>query len=265
MTESGTNSGSFAQTRREEIVKLLLEHERVTVSDLAERFEVSVMTVHRDLDALEERGVLRKVRGGATAQPTALYESSLSFRLNEMRAAKDAIAGHAAQRVLPGSSVALDDSTTSLALLPHLEKLEQLTIVTYFASVVEEVARLTEGSIKLVVIGGTYHPKYHAFGGVLAQQGLERIAVDHSFVSPSAVDVERGAFHQEVDQAMLKRTLVRIGRTSTLMADASKFSKGALHKVIGLEEVDHIVVDRSLEQSVLETMADKGLPVEVAS
>jgi DeoR C terminal sensor domain/ABC-2 type transporter len=99
---------------------------------------------------------------------------------------------------------------------------------------------------------------------VLAQQGLERIAVDHSFVSPSAIDVERGAFHQEVDQAMLKRTLVRIGRTSTLMADASKFSKGALHKVIGLEEVDHIVVDRSLEPAVLERMRDQGLPVEVA-
>src|SRR3954447_8322781 len=89
--------------RREAIVRLLLERDSVTVRELTERFQVSTMTAHRDLDALAERGVLRKVRGGATAQRRALYESSLTFRLSETRDWKDRIAGVAASRVEPGS------------------------------------------------------------------------------------------------------------------------------------------------------------------
>src|ERR671926_1817035 len=121
-----------AGERREVILGMLLERESVTVKELTERFAVSTMTAHRDLDALAERGALRKVRGGATAQPTALYESSLAFRLSEMREAKDQIARVAASRVEPGSSLVLDDSTTGLAMLPYLAQIPELTIVTTF-------------------------------------------------------------------------------------------------------------------------------------
>jgi len=265
MSTAARSEGHSAHDRRAAIMTLLLEQERVRVRDLAARFGVSAMTVHRDLDALEGRGVLRKVHGGATAQPTALYESSLGFRLNEMRDAKRRIAELAVRSVQPGSSVALDDSTTTLAALPHLAAIPQLTIVTYFASVVEEIARLTEGTIKLVVVGGTYNAKYHSFGGVLALRGLEELHVDHSFVSVSAVDVERGAFHQEPDQAALKRTMVEIARHSTLLADASKFAKGALHRVTDLAAFDAIVVDDSTDATVLQALRAQGLPIEVAA
>jgi DeoR/GlpR family transcriptional regulator of sugar metabolism len=262
MTE---RSGEAARDRRDAIMGLLLEAERVSVRELTERFEVSMMTVHRDLDVLADRGVLRKVRGGATALPTALYESSLGFRLNEARDAKRSIAEHAARRVEAGSSVALDDSTTTLAMVPFLVSIPQLTIVTYFASIVEEVARVTDSTLKLVVVGGTYNAKYHSFGGVLAQQGLEDLRVDYSFVSVSAIDVDRGAFHQEPDQAVLKRTLVEIARHGTLLADASKFGKGALHRVVTLEAFDSIVVDKSMPRSALAALRAHKLPVEVAN
>src|SRR3954454_23151297 len=106
--------------RRDAIRRLLLERDSVTVRELTDRFQVSTMTAHRDLDALARRGVLRKVRGGAAAQPTALYESSLTVRLSEMREAKENIARVPARSVEPGSTLVLDDSTTGLAMLPHL-------------------------------------------------------------------------------------------------------------------------------------------------
>ena len=252
------------QERREQIMDLLLDRERVSVAELTERFDVSVMTVHRDLDALEDRGILRKVRGGATALPTASYESSLGYRLNEMRSAKDAIARVAASRVTSGASVALDDSTTTLALIPHLAEIPHLTIVTYFASVVEAVARLTEGDLRLVVVGGAYNPKYHSFGGVLAEQGLKQFRVDYSFVSVPAVDVRAGAFHQEPEQAALKRTMTEIANHSTLLADSSKFAKRALHRVAALDAFDAIVVDSSLDAATLSDLARVGTHVEVA-
>lgn len=262
---SGEYEGVSSRGRRDAIVAMLLERDSVTVRELAERFSVSAMTVHRDLDALETIGVLRKVRGGATAQPSAVYESSLGFRLGQMADAKRRIAELAAERIKPGASVALDDSTTTLAMLPFLAEIEELTIVTYFASIVEEVARLTPDTLKLIVIGGTYSHKYHAFGGSLAEQQLVRLSVDHSFVSVSSVDVARNAaFHQELDHAALKRTLVHIARDSSLLVDATKFASSALHQVVDLTELDAIYVDDSTPVATIEQLRRGAADVHVA-
>jgi DeoR/GlpR family transcriptional regulator of sugar metabolism len=259
------SEGVSSRERRDTIQRLLLEQDAVTVRDLAERFSVSVMTVHRDLDALESIGVLRKVRGGATAQPTAVYESSLGFRLGQRPEAKQRIAELAAARVKPGASVALDDSTTTLAMLPFLAELEDLTIVTYFAAVVEEVARLAPDTLQLIVIGGTYSHKYHSFCGVLAEQQLLRLSVDHSFISVPAVDVERGAFHQELDQAALKRTLVHVARDASLLVDATKLESSALHQIVELSELQAIYVDDRAPGDAVAALRRSGAEVHVAS
>jgi len=258
------SEGVSSRERRDIIQRLLLQRDGVTVRELAERFNVSAMTVHRDLDALESIGVLRKVRGGATAQPTAVYESSLGFRLAQRPEAKRRIAELAAARVKPGASVALDDSTTTLAMLPFLAELEELTIVTYFASVVEEVARLAPDTLKLIVLGGTYSHKYHSFGGVLAEQQLMRLSVDHSFISVPAVDVARGAFHQELDQAALKRTLVHVARDASLLVDATKFESSALHQIVELAELDAIYVDDGASDATVGALRRWDVEVHVA-
>ena len=249
--------------RREAIVRLLLERDSVTVRELTERFQVSTMTAHRDLDALAERGVLRKVRGGATAQPTALYESSLTFRLSEKREAKEYIARVAASLVQPGSSLVLDDSTTGLAMLPHLAQIPEVTVVTTFVSIVDELAHMTDGSLNVIGIGGEYNPKYHAFGGVMAEQALRSLRVDQCFLA-CLVDINRGAFHREPDQAALKRTMMEIADESTLLADSSKFSKRGMHRVATLDAFERAVVDDTTEPAIVSALRAGGLDVEVA-
>jgi DeoR/GlpR family transcriptional regulator of sugar metabolism len=262
MVEERDQAPSAAH-RRDLIVQLLLDQDSVTVKELTERFQVSTMTAHRDLDALAERGVLRKVRGGATAQPTALYESSLTFRLSENREAKDRIAQAAAALVEPGSSVVLDDSTTGLAMVPYLAAIPELTIVTTFVSIVETVARLTDGAIDLIGIGGAYDPKYHAFGGVMAEQALRNLRVDRCFMA-CLVDVRRGVFHREPEQAALKRTMLEIADDCTLLADASKFSKRGMHRIAGLDAFQRAVVDGDTDADDLGALHALGLDVIVA-
>jgi DeoR family transcriptional regulator of aga operon len=86
---------------------------------------------------------------------------------------------------------------------------------------------------------------------VLAEQQLMALSVDHSFISVSSVNAERGAFHQELDQAALKRTLVHIARDSSLLVDSTKFESSALHRVVELGEFDAIYVDDALSPAVI--------------
>jgi DeoR/GlpR family transcriptional regulator of sugar metabolism len=258
-------TSSSAAGRRQEIVELLLERDSVTVRELVERFAVSAMTVHRDLDVLEERGVLRKVRGGATAQPTGVYESSIAFRLHSMQDAKRRIARRAAQYVEAGSSLVLDDSTTALAMIPELRDIPQLTLVTNFVSIVEAAADVSEGDLTVVGVGGTYNPKYHAFGGVIAERALRDLRVDRCFLSVPAVDLQRaGIFHQEPGQAAIKRTMTEIASESTLLADASKFGKSAVHRIVDLSAFQRIIVDDSIAPATVSALRGIGVAVEVA-
>jgi len=252
------------EARRQEIVRLLLERDLVTVQELAERFGVSKMTIHRDLDILEERLALRKVHGGATAQPSSLYESTLSYRLTVMTEAKRKIARRAVQFVTPGSSLILDNSTTTLAMVPYLIEIPHLTVITNFLSVLEHYGAAGQHDATLILIGGNYRTNYNSTAGILTERMLTELHADRCFISSSAIDVRAGIFHQEAEEARLKAAMIAAAKERYLLIDSSKFSKSALYRVTDLESFDRIIVDAGISPEVLEELSRRGVPVDVA-
>src|SRR5437868_5344534 len=97
--------------RLDELAALLVTEGSANPQELADRFGVSLITMHRDLDKLEERGLVRRFRGGVTAQPSGVFESNVAFRRQAMLRQKRAIAHQARELVEPGMSIMLDDST----------------------------------------------------------------------------------------------------------------------------------------------------------
>jgi DeoR/GlpR family transcriptional regulator of sugar metabolism len=263
-SESADSHALSADARRAAIQDLLRERNEVTVNDLVERFDVSVMTVHRDLDTLEHRGVLRKVRGGATAQPSSFYENALAFRMEESTAAKEAIGEAAARLVGPGSSIVLDDSTTALAMLPHLVNNPQLTIVTNFLSVLDTVRAMTDDTIEVIFVGGLYKSKYGSVGGALTVNSLKEFRVDQCFLSVSAVNVALGAFHREADHAELKRAMIGIAEDSILLVDSTKFTKRAMHRIVDFDAFARVIVDAATPPEVIDGLRARSVAVEVA-
>ncbi len=100
MPEGGSRSS--ATHRQEEVARLILDQGSATIAEIAAAFDVSLMTVHRDLNELAQQGVIRKFRGGATAQPSGVFESSVRYRMSSMLEAKDAIAQEAKKLIEPG-------------------------------------------------------------------------------------------------------------------------------------------------------------------
>ncbi|MFC4564863.1 DeoR/GlpR family DNA-binding transcription regulator [Nocardiopsis mangrovi] len=261
--ESGTEPGERNRParRRAEVAEYILHHGSVPAAELAEVFGVSVMTVHRDLDELERQGVVRKFRGGASAQPSSVFESNVAYRMRTAQAEKQALAAYARTLVEPGMAVMLDDSTTTLALARLLPGLGPLTVATNFLEAIKLVS--SEEGIRLLALGGEYHHAHDSFLGVPCIEAIEALQVDLLFASTSAVSPTH-AFHQEQEIVLVKRAMMRSARRSVLLVDHAKLERTALHRLAPLTDFDLIVVDGHTPESGLRALRDHGAEVAVA-
>jgi DeoR/GlpR family transcriptional regulator of sugar metabolism len=240
----------------------VLAHGSANAAELAERFQVSLMTIHRDLDELERRGIVRKVRGGVTAQPSSVFESNVSYRMTSMQAEKDAVAARAAELIEPGMAVMLDDSTTALALARRLEGITPLTVVTNFLAGLNLLAQVR--GIRLMGLGGDYDPMHDSFLGVSCVEAIEALQVDLCFVSTSGVSGGY-AYHQEQHIVSVKRAMLESAARNVLLLDHTKLGRAALHRVAPLSAFDRVLVDDGADAEALRSLDEHKITYELVT
>ncbi|NVN00506.1 DeoR/GlpR family DNA-binding transcription regulator [Arthrobacter sp. SDTb3-6] len=247
--------------RQRAIGEAVMAEGAIRIEQLAERFDISVMTVHRDLDELETSGLIRKNRGVATALSTALVESSDVYRSNRQLAEKEAIAQAGLKFVEPGQAIILDDSTTTLRLVPHLKDRTPLTVITNTLTVINDLSG-TKG-ISLLALGGQYYNWCSAFMGRMTTEALSSLRCDVLFMSTSAI-TDDIAFHQTQETVDVKRAMFDAAAKRILLADHTKFEKRALHAMLSLERFDAVIVDADTDKEHIARLRDKGVKVHVA-
>lgn len=248
--------------RRGAIRELVLQDGFARIDDLAERYDVSLMTVHRDLDALAAQGWVSKIRGGATANPSALVDSGVRDRARAMAGAKEAIAGRAAELLARGQTVFLDDSTTALALVPHLQRCAPVTVVTNFVAVLAAVGD-TPG-VEVILVGGTYHPLAQACLGWGTVRAIASLHADLFFLSTTAVH-DGSCYHRSELTVEVKRAFLDRASRSVLLVDHAKFGRPAPHLLAPLTDFDLVVTDAGTDPDEVARLADRGVDVRVTS
>ncbi|WP_369200898.1 DeoR/GlpR family DNA-binding transcription regulator [Streptomyces sp. PU-14G] len=238
MTAQGAARAS-RQERQQQIVDHVLAEGDASVAELTELTGVSVMTVHRDIAELADRGILRKYHGGVTAQPSTVFESSSDFRRHAHTGEKDALARAALDFVAPGMSLMLDDSTTALALAKLLPQVGPLTVVTNYRLITEELRAAED--IRLIGIGGEYSRTHDSWIGLSALEMIKSFSVDLTLVSTSAMTGTM-TYHQEQEIVALKRAMRLAGSVSVLLMDHSKVGRSALHRLDPVDAFDHVVL-----------------------
>jgi DeoR/GlpR family transcriptional regulator of sugar metabolism len=233
----------------------------VRIEDIAERFDISVMTVHRDLDELEARGLLRKTRGQATALSTSLVESSDVYRLNRQVAEKESLAIAALEFIEPGQSIFLDDSTTVLQLAKYLPTRAPLTIITNVLTLMNELTGMR--GISLVALGGDYYNWCSAFLGRMTNEAIQKLRADIFIMSTSAI-TDDVCFHQTLETVDTKRAMFESAATRILLVDHTKFEKRALHALAELTEYDIVIVDAQTSPEHITRMRSKDIRVVIA-
>ncbi|GAA2354345.1 DeoR/GlpR family DNA-binding transcription regulator [Nonomuraea africana] len=248
--------------RRDQIRQLVASEGFVRMEQLAEAHGVSLMTIHRDLDVLQSEGWLRKVRGGATAQPSALYHGDVRHRVQAMSEAKRLLAEEAVTLVEPGASVMIDESTTGLAVAGLLPARGPVTVISNFLAVVNLLAG--EATIDLIALGGAYYPAYDAFLGMRTTEAIRSLHADVLFMSTTAV-TNGHCYHQSQETVAVKRALMESAGRKVLLIDHTKFSKRGLHQLAPLTAFDLVIVDDGAAESDLAPLRAAGVPLRVAS
>jgi DeoR/GlpR family transcriptional regulator of sugar metabolism len=229
---------------------------------LAGEFGVSIMTVHRDLDELESRGFLRKVRGGATSAPTRTFHGDLAHRMQAQAREKQAMAEFVLRtEIAPGQVVVLDDSTTSLALARLLPEHAPLTVVTHFLPVIRALA--DQPGIDLIGLGGRYVPAYDSFLGQATAAAAADLQADVLVMSTTAV-TDGVCYIQSLDTVITRRALIAASARTVALVDHTKFGRRALHRLVDMAELDCVVVDGGTAPEVLRDLRGRGVPVTVA-
>ncbi|WP_078624120.1 DeoR/GlpR family DNA-binding transcription regulator [Streptomyces monomycini] len=248
--------------RRKRIADRVLAEGQVSIEDLVQELGVSQMTVHRDLDSLEHQGWLRKVRGGATAAPNALFESNARWRGNEQVAAKEAICAAALAIAEPGQAVIIDDSSTALPLARSLASRGAYTVITNSLQVINELAE--EPDIRVIALGGEYHAAFNAFLGMSTADIARSFRADVAFLSTSAVD-NGHCYHQAQENVLVKRALMAAARRKVLLVDHSKFGRQALYELAPLADFDLVISDEQLPQEERDALQSLGVRYELAT
>lgn len=247
--------------RRQLIAEAVMAEGTMRIEDLTERFGISLMTAHRDLDELVSRGLLRKTRGIVSATPTSLIESSDVYRSSRQANEKAAIAAAAAQFVEPGQAVFFDDSTTVLQMVPHLATRVPLTAITNSLTLMSALKGMRD--VTLLGLGGQFYNWCNAFMGPVTTGEIRRMRADCVFLSVAAI-TDGMVFHQSPEMVETKRAMFDSAARRILLADHTKFERRALHAMVALEDFDAIIVDEGTPAAVVTRMQSRGVQVIVA-
>lgn len=243
------------------IVQLLEVKTFWTVSELADRFDVSEETIRRDARQLEQSGVIQKVHGGLSATSNKI-EAPYRLRLRENAEAKQRIAQTAAALVSEGMTLLLDAGTTCHWLARSLSHVRNLTIVTNSVEIAYEV--LGNPGQRLLLAGGPVNADYHAAFGAEAKAFCRRFAPDLTILSMGAVDAERGFLDFDADEAAFKQTLLEQARNIVVLADHSKFARSGFIQVAAFADVQELVTDRAPPADVQRVAAEWNTRVHIA-
>ncbi|MBB1255840.1 DeoR/GlpR transcriptional regulator [Streptomyces sp. OF3] len=252
----------YAPERQQEILRLAREGGRVDVLSLAERFEVTAETVRRDLKALDQAGLVRRVHGGAIPAGRFDLEPDLSERESTAADQKSRIA-QAALEELPGEgSVIFDAGSTTGRLAGELPLDAKLTVVTHALPL---AARLADHpGVDLHLVGGRVRHRTRAAVDAWALRTYQEINADVLFLATNGLTASGILSTPDLAEAAVKRALIGAARRVVLLADSSKLGQEHFARFGHLDQVDLLITDTGLSKDDARAIEAHGTEVVCA-
>lgn len=247
----------FRAERLRRLAEMVRTNGRITVTDAASTLGTSTETIRKDLIALESRGIVRRVHGGALHVEPMTHEPLVDARVAN-REEKRRIALTAVTEV-PNTGAIFVDAGSTTGMLAELFPNRRLTVFTNALSIATRLATLP--ALTIHTLGGRVRPVTLAEVGPTAMEVISHLHFDLAFVGTNSISCERGLSTPDPDEAAIKAAMIRNSERSVLLADHSKFAHTSLVRYAGVDELDAIVTDSELGERHRAALAE--LDVEV--
>ena len=234
----------LATQRLKKIGIMLQAGEEVAIPELAVLFDVSEMTIRRDLDKLADSGMVRRTHGGAVSTERMAFEFDFAARRQSHHAVKLLIAAEAAKVVKAGQRIILDTGTTTLELAHFLKDCADLTIITPSLAVAFEL-QFSEG-IQTILLGGAVRKGRPDLTGIVAEAVLDMFSADIAFQGADGIGYDGALYTADMQVAAVDRKIRSRAKKTYVLADSSKIGETALTRHGFLHEVAGLITDSGI-------------------
>ncbi len=248
----------LGQTRQQELLHYLRTFRTGHVAELSEMLGASPSTIRRDLDELQDRGLVFRVHGGASITEIS-GEPAPPVRATTHAEEKRRIGERAAALVDDGSTVLISGGTTTEAMLGFLGHLGRLTVVTNGLKIASMLAQ--SPAIDVIVLGGLLRREEMSLLGHLTVQALDEFQIDMVFMGAFGIDAELGLTGMNLGETQTDRALIGSAPELVLLADSSKLDQRGPVRLAPVTAVSTLVTDRSAEPQTLQRIRARGVQV----
>jgi DeoR family transcriptional regulator of aga operon len=245
--------------RRQEILSVVQREGRALVTELAQRFSTSTITIRKDLEFLQSRGLIQRTHGGALpVRSSNLTDPSLQEKEKQHHREKLRIASAAVRMVKEGQCVILDSGSTTTAIARALRDFRELTVITNAVNIAAELAGT---SIDVILTGGTLRKNSFSLVGPQAEDTLREINADILFLGVDGFDTKVGLTTPNVLEARVNRAMANAAQKVVAVCDSSKFGRRSLAVIVQPDRIHEVITDKNVPRSTVQELREAGIEI----
>ena len=250
------------ETRHQLILSEVEKKGTIKVSELAEQFDLTEMTIRRDLTELESEGLVKRVHGGVINVRGRSYEPTLILRSAKNIEEKQRIGKAAAELVHEGDCIGLDIGSTTFEVAKNLIGKHNLTVITPSFLIASRL--INQPNIRLILPGGIVRPGEVSMIGELAQNAFDMLYTDRIFLGVGGINAKAGLTEYNWDDTQVKKSMLKNAKEVIVVADAKKLNRIATISIAPLDQINILVTDEEPQSPLKEALQEKHIQVIIA-
>lgn len=234
----------------------------VNVNDLSQEFNVSLVTIRKDLKLLEDRKLLFRSHGRAIPADPYIMEHFVHVKEKIHAKEKTRIAIEAGSNLEPNDSIIIASGTSVIEFAKHIKNLEGLTVLT--ASLNTALILSENPNIDVIQLGGTVRKSSSSVVGPIAEKMLTDLTFTKLFLGVDGIDIEYGLTTTNIMEASLNKQMIKAAQKIIVLADSSKFGRKGFGRICGIEDIDQIITDSGIDKKTKDRLFELGINVTIA-
>jgi DeoR family transcriptional regulator of aga operon len=252
----------ISQTHRHQsILSKLSKESFVNVLQLCKELNVSSVTIRKDLKLLEDRELLFRTHGGATAHNPYTVDRPVNEKEKLQSNEKMRIGARASRLIQPNDSIIIASGTTVLAFARSIQMKENFTAVTSSLPITMELIK--RSNVEVLQLGGSIRKSSSSVIGPYSQKILEDFLCSKVFLGVDGIDLEFGLTTTDMSEAYLNRKMIEVSQKLVVLSDSTKFGKRGFGRICGLEEIDEVITDSNVSDHFVNKLEAMGIIVTV--